>query len=201
MAPPRASSAALILANLIPLAGVVFLDWRVLDVLLLYWAENVVIGVINLLRMAVAQGRRIFLMPFFAAHYGIFCFGHYMAVTGLFVDGDIDGVSLPEIWRRELWIGVVAIAVSHLLSFWLNFIGHGEYRRTNASALMHRPYGRIVTLHVGVISGGLLITVLRDPVWALVVLIAVKIAMDLRLHARERDILGPEVTTTIGDPV
>ncbi len=41
---------------MIPVAGVVFFGWRVLDVMLLYWAENVVIGVINVLRMAVSRG-------------------------------------------------------------------------------------------------------------------------------------------------
>ncbi|NIA27398.1 MAG: hypothetical protein GWP02_05020 [Desulfobulbaceae bacterium] len=51
----RPSAIILILANLVPLAGVLFLGWRVFDVIILYWAENVVIGVINVLRMITCR--------------------------------------------------------------------------------------------------------------------------------------------------
>jgi len=47
----RTSSLVLILANLTPLAGVLLFQWDVLAVLLLYWAESVIIGVLNVLRM------------------------------------------------------------------------------------------------------------------------------------------------------
>ncbi len=52
----RPSMIVLLGVNMIPVAGVVFFGWRVLDVMVLYWAENVVIGVINVLRMAMSQG-------------------------------------------------------------------------------------------------------------------------------------------------
>lgn len=190
MSTPRTSAAALVIANLTPLAGVMLFEWRVLDVLLLYWAENVVIGVINVLRMLVAGGGRYLLIPFFATHYGIFCFGHYLAVTSLFGTDSGTAAALPQYWQPQLWWGVAAIAVSHLLSFALNFIGEEEYLRTNIGELMHRPYGRIVTLHIAVIAGGLLVSLLGNPVWMLIILIAIKIVIDLRLHGRERQIFG-----------
>jgi hypothetical protein len=43
----RPSAIVLVLVNLLPLGGVLALDWQVFDVLLLYWSENVVIGVVN----------------------------------------------------------------------------------------------------------------------------------------------------------
>jgi hypothetical protein len=49
--PLRLSAAALVLANLVPLAGVLVWDWSVSSLLILYWFENVVIGVINVARM------------------------------------------------------------------------------------------------------------------------------------------------------
>ncbi len=42
----RPSAIVLVLVNLLPLGGVLALDWQVFDVLLLYWSENVVIGVV-----------------------------------------------------------------------------------------------------------------------------------------------------------
>lgn len=49
------STAILILANLVPLAGVFSLGWNAADILLLYWAENLVIGIYTVLKMALAR--------------------------------------------------------------------------------------------------------------------------------------------------
>ena len=54
----RKSMIVLLGVNMIPVAGVVFFGWRVVDVVLLYWAENVVIGIINVFRIALAKEDR-----------------------------------------------------------------------------------------------------------------------------------------------
>ncbi len=200
------SSVVLVLANLVPLGGVLFLDWRVFDVLLLYWAENVVIGAINVLRMGVSGGReKWFMLPFFAVHYGLFCFGHLMAIMGIFdPSGGSEttwhlffGMTPGEALKSPLWIGIVAIAISHLFSFFGNFIGAEEYRRTSAKELMSRPYGRIVVLHVTVLFGAALIQWLGSPVTMLIVLIAAKIVLDLKLHTSERTVFSDGSSTRI----
>ncbi len=192
----RPSSIALVLANLVPLAGVFLLDWQVFDIVMLYWAENVVIGVINVLRMGVCRtGAKGFLIPFFVVHYGMFCFGHLSAVTAIFSESIGSGTAwhyffgtpIAGAWNSPLWIALAAIAASHLFSFFGNFIAGEEYRRTSARELMQRPYGRIIVLHVAIIIGAALIQWLGSPVMMLVVLIAAKIALDLRLHLAERD--------------
>lgn len=200
----RPSSIALVLANLVPLAGVLFLDWQVFDILMLYWAENVVIGCVNVLRMGVCRsGTKWFLIPFFAIHYGMFCFGHLTAVTAIFSEASGTGTAgqfffgtpLAEAWKTPLWMAIGAIAASHLYSFVANFIADGEYRRTSVTELMQRPYGRIIVLHVAVIFGAALIQWLGSPVMMLLVLIVVKIAMDLRLHLSERRKFSGESAT------
>lgn len=191
----RPSSIALVLANLVPLFGVLLFDWQVIDVLMLYWAENVVIGAINVLRMGVCpEGEKWFLIPFFVIHYGIFCFGHLTAVTAIFSESFGTGsawqyffsVPFADAWRTPLWMAIGAIAASHLFSFFANFIAGEEYRRTSVSKLMQRPYGRIVVLHIAIIVGAALIDWLGSPIAMLVVLIAAKIALDLKLHNSER---------------
>ena len=47
----HASAAALVLANSVPIAGVLFWGWSVSSVVILYWFENVVIGLVNVARM------------------------------------------------------------------------------------------------------------------------------------------------------
>ena len=104
-----AAVAALILANLVPLAGVLWFGWDVWGILIIYWLENGIVGLFNVLKMRRAEGsedgspkavaetrRRIngftvngrpasgsdkaALIPFFVMHYGIF-----WVVHGVFV--------------------------------------------------------------------------------------------------------------------
>ena len=216
----RPSAIALVFANLVPLAGVLYLDWSVFEILLLYWAESVIIGLVNVFRMAgsrsdnvfagmlprLTNGRvpkelsenlprinlgalKFFLIPFFIAHYGGFCYGHLMAVVGLFSGSGFSGgvtASLASSWQPEFWYAVVAIAASHLFSYATNFIGKGEYKNTNILALMQRPYGRIMAMHFAIVLGAGMVMWLGTPLPMLMILIVSKILLDLRLHAAER---------------
>jgi len=219
----RASSLVLILANLIPLAGVVLFEWDVLAILLLYWAESVIIGVLNVFRMIFCQSDdviqavlqlanrpipeelsqslprisanafKFILIPFFIVHYGGFSYGHLSIVVGLFGDGGIGlraGSALAGLWQGSFWISVAAIFASHLFSFFTNYIGAGEYKRTSLFLLMQRPYGRIIVMHVSIIFGAGLVMWLGSPLPMLLVLIVAKTFLDIRLHEKERGKLG-----------
>lgn len=195
----RASAIVLIVANLVPLLGVLALDWRTFDVVLLYWVENVIIGAVNVLRMlACASGRKAFLIPFFMLHYGFFCFGHLVAIAMLFEGPDEPIVIWQEYFamsadaaiRSPLWIGAAAIAASHLFSYFTNFLAAGEHRRTTVGRLMSRPYGRIVVLQVAILIGAVLIEWLGSHVGLLIALVTIKIVVDLRLHTAERVLFG-----------
>ena len=71
----------LLLANLVPVFGVLYLDWDVSSIIVLYWAENLIIGGFTLLKMLVAgKTGALFRMLFFCVHYGGFC-----AIHGIFV--------------------------------------------------------------------------------------------------------------------
>lgn len=99
------SVAALVAVNLVPLIGVVFWGWSLMMILVLYWLESGIVGAINVLKIARAQGggaeppiavsgnrvtirltgiastmSRGPLIGFFVLHYGIF-----WVVHGVFV--------------------------------------------------------------------------------------------------------------------
>ena len=89
---------ALLAANAVPLFGVVFLGWDAFYVVMLYWAENVVIGFYNVLKIALAaaphpaaHAGKLFLIPFFMVHYGGFTAVHGFFVLGSDAD-DIDTI-------------------------------------------------------------------------------------------------------------
>ncbi|MEM9302803.1 MAG: DUF6498-containing protein [Pseudomonadota bacterium] len=210
----RTSGVVLLLANLVPLAGMALLGWNAFLLLVIYWLENVVVGVLNLFRMAVCRGpnspwpAKLFMIPFFALHYGGFTFGHGVFVFGFFggfsEGGDQGGAQnldlgfdndpiahvIGIITEQQLLFAVAALAVSHLISFGVNFIGGGEYRRVSLQELMGAPYGRVVVLHVTIILGGGAAMSLGNPMWALLLLVGLKTAIDLVAHRRSHRKLG-----------
>jgi hypothetical protein len=148
-------------ANLVPLAGVLFWDWSVFALPALFWMENVVVGALFALRLLCADPAdaalwpaKLFMVPFFCLHYGMFTAVHGIFVFTLFGEGGY----------RVQGFALLAPALR---------------------ALMARPYYRVVALHVAIILGGMAAAALGSPVWALAVLIAIKIALDLRAHVKE----------------
>jgi len=194
------SALMLIGANLIPLVGVVGFHWTVYSVLLLYWSENVVIGAFNILRMVLAQPRslavdasKVFLVPFFTFHYGMFTFVHGIFVVTLFGPGarGLSPATLVDAVRQAgIGYGLLAIAASHAFSFVHNYLAGGEYRNAAVNVLMFQPYARVMILHVTILVGGFLARALGAPTVAVLLLVVLKIAVDLGAHLAERRKLG-----------
>jgi hypothetical protein len=60
----------------------------------------------------------------------------------------------------------------------------------NIGAMMLRPYGRIIVVHLFIIAGGLLLQGLKAPVAAVLLFIVLKIGIDYAMHRRERRLLA-----------
>lgn len=227
------SAIALVVANLLPLLGVLFLKWDTFSIVALYWVENVIIGAINVLKMIVCSpqasainwdalgtskevvefrrqfeqsdaeekakllqhGGKFFLAPFFIFHYGLFCFVHGVFVFALFGRDDFGPGFGPfgpldnivEVFREQhLWWAVAVLAASHLYSFFVNFIGRGEYQRTFVTFLMGQPYARVIILHLAILFGGFISMALGSNIGVLAILVLGKTAVDLHFHLQER---------------
>jgi hypothetical protein len=192
----------LVLANLLPLFGVLYLGWDVGSLVVLYWVENVIVGGFTVLRMLVAgRLRALFPVLFFCLHYGIFCAIHGQFVLQLtgFAQTPVappSGLPFPlggfaDLARQILQAAppdflraCLALLVSHGASFLLLFIGRQEYRHASANQLMAAPYKRVALLHIAVIAGGFLVQRMGSPLGLLVALVTLKIVMDIRLHRR-----------------
>lgn len=51
----RASTVMLIASNVLPLVGVLLWGWSTFNIVVLYWLENLMVGVINILKMIVCS--------------------------------------------------------------------------------------------------------------------------------------------------
>jgi hypothetical protein len=199
----RPSVLALIAANAFPLVGVFLFHWDVFPLLLLFWSENVIIGFFNAVKMLAAQSEgtqwsaKLFLVPFFTFHYGMFTFVHGVFVITLFGGGLKAGASFPSpemfvrlVREQHLTWAVLGLFASHAVSFCHNFIAGGEFRRARINALMGQPYGRLFVLHITILLGGFLMMALHSPVAGLALLVVLKILLDLRGHLKEREKFG-----------
>jgi hypothetical protein len=211
---------ALVVANAIPLAGVLFLGWNVWTILTIYWLENGVVGAFNILKMAKAEGpeptgraavryngrpvttgAKATLIPFFIVHYGIFWVVHGIFVLTLpqfqAFGGESAGLRQDPLAVAIVLVGMV---ISHGLSYRFNYVGRGEYRRTSVSAQMTAPYGRLVVLHLTIIVGGLAIATTGAPAAAVLILVLLKTGLDLGLHLAEHREPGPTVAVAPPGP-
>ena len=192
---PSASLAALVAANCFPLAGVMFLGWTIGGIMLLFWLENAIVGAFNVLRMGYAAKeepkdsvKKVMVIPFFMAHYGLFTMVHGMFVFTLFVSGSPTGLG-----AGGFLLALLALVVSHGVSFVTNYIGQDEYRHVTAMDLMERPYGRVLVLHVAILFGGFAVMATGQTLIALLLLVVIKIAFDIAAHLREHAKLAAPV--------
>jgi hypothetical protein len=135
MTSPRAAAAvelALALATAAVMAwGVLARGWSPFVVMLLFWFENVVIGVLHVVRMVVTGARHgtanllgsVFMSVFFTLHYGVFTAVHGMFVLLLFGGADVGaaldgGLFAPLVTMlgtvfadRDGWLAAIAIVL------------------------------------------------------------------------------------------
>ncbi|MCP5519510.1 MAG: hypothetical protein H7A45_19890 [Verrucomicrobiales bacterium] len=201
------------IANALPLGGVLFLGWEVFPLVLLFWMENVIVGFFSALKIAFAAPddrhaglAKLVMVPFFCVHYGMFCFVHGIFVLVLFGGksrfggpGLILETVRQSIHEWHLGWALAALVGSHAVSFVLNYLGKGENRRSSLERLMGAPYGRIVVLHVAILLGAFVILSVGAPTFGLVLLVLGKIAIDLKAHLREHGRLA-EAASAPGTP-
>jgi len=200
---------ALIAANLLPLAGVLFWGWDLFTLLLLYWAETAIIGFYAIIQMAIlARAGALFYVPFFTVHFGGFMLGHFLFLTVAFGSGsnvshrleDIPETVATTVDGRGLWLALGALFVSHGVSFVLNVLmplfrgGRAALMKDGSAptSVMSGVYGRVIVMHVTILIGALLAETFGSPVAAFVLLIVLKTAIDLATHVRKNFSLGSQ---------
>ncbi len=193
------SAISLIISNLVPLFGVLFIGWNSAEVLLLFWSESAVIGIYNILKMIKAKGMpqglemngkkvavkneedlkklKYIIVPFFIMHYGAFMFAHLIFLSVFLTRGGFFNflVALPLVF-----FGALGFLISHGISYYTNYIRGKEYEKADVGKLLFSPYTRIIPMHIAIIfsfmSGA--------PVMILVV---IKTIIDLTAHFMEHN--------------
>lgn len=174
-------------------------DWSLSSLMVLFWAENLIVGQLYLARTLalpgppVLHGMKFVIVPFFCLHYGLFLGLHALFVFG----GIVQDGSAPSA-ATGFWWALLAAALS---SAWQAWQAHRAYvaptydadtiaasrkdakvaRRlvTPLMRLTAEPYLRVAILHVVLVIGAMGSLALGSPWFMLLLLVALKTAYEL----------------------
>ena len=203
----------IILANLIPLYGVIFMDWNAGSMFIVYCLETVIIGIFNVLKMIIVTvlvrtpdenvsfgtGRNInalFLIPFFIFHYGLFVFIQtqmFFHVSNILND-DRFITSYSEVIEQmgpEGKMVLLIFVISYSLQTFYSFGFSGQYKTIGISRLMFQPYARIFVQQFVVIIGSIFMSLGAGKVFMLV-FIALKIMFEVYINFDRHLLLAEE---------
>lgn len=200
--PAKASAmdtALVLLSNGLTLWWVWRGDWTLSSLMVLFWTENLIIGLLYLARALafpgppVQHGMKFVIVPFFCLHYGLFLGLHALFVFG----GVVPDGSAPTA-AAGFWWALLAAALS---SSWQAWQAHRAYvpptydadtiaashkdaqvaRRlvTPLMRLTGEPYLRVAILHVVLVIGAIGSLALGSPWFMLALLVALKTIYEL----------------------
>ena len=206
-APPQRSKlgavAIALLINAVPLVGVLYFDWSALNVLVLYWFENVLIAIGTSVRIAVhraltrkqgyyARSNRLGIKvndkevtSGLLTEYMIASFG-FTAAHGVFVLGIafILRQNYPDqpMWRfsfEQAWHGALAIAVMLAVELVVDLSHIRSITFAAMTDYARSRMTRVFVMHLTIIIGMFAMGMTNSPMGILYVLIALKTLADL----------------------
>lgn len=169
------SGLGIVLSNLFAIGLALWQDWDLRSMLVIYWAQSVIIGCFHFVRIIrlrqfstkgfTSNGERVpetakgkwSTALFFAVHYGFFHLVYLVFVFAM-ASGSFDGFSSGNGWNPAkgdlIWIlsAVLGFLAGHGFSFRQN-VAADLRRRPNLGVMMFLPYARIVPMHLTIIFG------------------------------------------------
>jgi hypothetical protein len=217
-APLNLASLLLVAANLLPIAGVVWWGWDAFVLLMLYWLETAIIGFWTIVHLIAAptsvdvSGKRLDRMSlvgrmalgaFITVHAGIFMAVHFVFLWTLFSGDWSSKIHGPGDFVRVMIVGTdlwIPLAFLFLVRG-VMVMGPSVRRRlavvpdaeTEPAALENPVLGlyvRIVVMQVTIILGAWFALLAGDTIGPLLLLIALKTAIDIFYDAITRHVAG-----------
>ncbi len=204
--PGRYSSLAILLSNLAAIAVAVVQNWDLRPLLIVYWAQSVIIGFFNFIRIIklkdfsteglTSNGKRVTedakgkwsTAIFFLVHYGFFHFG-YAIFIGAASFGKMDTAD-GEKWAPlqsdtvGVLVAILGFFISHAFSFRQN-VKADLAGRPNLGTMMFLPYARVVPMHLTIIFG----LGMGNNRWALFLFLLLKTGADVLMHKVEHRVM------------
>jgi len=199
------SKTTLVLANIIPIYGVLFWKWSVGEIIYLYWLETVIIGLIIVFKIIIAQGisyRNSSIVTFvdnfgkshskvgtltlvillFITQYGTCVYIYHFFITNFLFKTE-------ETQYASVLLIALPIFFSHTVSFFLNYVRGKEYEKVSRGDVFSQPYNRIFVMHITIIFSVVLLLLLefQSNIILLLIFILIKTLADIHFHGKEHN--------------
>ncbi len=190
----------IIIANLIPIFGVWFLDWSAIEVFTVYALETLIVGILTVVKLLIAtlykrqdtwnnngqvtRQSGIFFILFFIAHFGLF------AAVQTTIFSQVAGITPPnsgplhfffhwwEYINEDIAWMLGGFVISYLARDLIPFLVRRDYKNVSMLRLMFQPYGRVLVQQFTVILGSMFLTFGLGKIFILVFALA-KIAFEV----------------------
>jgi hypothetical protein len=178
--------------NLVPLIGVLFLGWDLASILVMYWIETGIIGVINVLKIRKATAERP-VTPgdasrgWLLAGLWLLSYGVFWLVLGPFVlqianGGFYEGASNTG-WTGAspsvvVW-GTLSLAAGQVVFYVAEYVLGRRYQTVSSLQLLRDPFVRIFVIVATIAAGGIGIALARSPVGFVAAMVVAKTAVEI----------------------
>ncbi|OGC11242.1 hypothetical protein A3K48_01800 [candidate division WOR-1 bacterium RIFOXYA12_FULL_52_29] len=172
------SAWSLVFANLLTIAMALKFNWSLMELMWIYWAQSVIIGVINFIKLIKFPAIALF----FLVHYGIFHLVYLVFLAAFTFGGESPINNGSPIQWSWVWLTAGVFLINHSFSYFYN--REKDLARQNPDALFMFPYARIIPMHLTLIFGGLMEAV--GPFnFPIIFFLSLKTIADLVMHKKE----------------
>lgn len=200
------SNITLIIANIIPIIGVIYWNWDIFPVVYIYFLETIVICLFGFFKIILAQGidytieqgfiSHILLSQFFPRlHSGsskgsvlisyFICIIFYIGLLFLLCLIVLTPSDFAKSWEPSYFIALISLLISHSISFWQNYIKNQEYVYAVPYTQMTQPFDRVMVMILVFSITAFTIYRIEVSVLTILSLIIVKIIFDIIYHYQE----------------
>lgn len=183
----RKSLITLIAANLLPIVGVLLFDWKIFEIVWLYWVETLIIGAFTLAKLKTiakflkaSSGPAMF---FFCIHFGIFAAAHGFVISVLFSPEPIQAWQYIGGVLGGVMVAVAGLFISHMVAYKNEFLEGEKFKKLTLGQQMSEPYSRIIIMQAFVVLGGAFMQATFSKSGSLIVIVffvGVKLWWELR---------------------
>jgi hypothetical protein len=193
----------ILFSNVIVLLLALIFHWNVVVMVLIYWAETVLIGLLNLVKMIIHFSpddpykndltTKLFLVVFYIGIFGgyIFVILCYIVLLAGYIT---ETRSLHELLlmyvTSSFALGLVLLLISHIINFG-KYCTTNEYRKGTLDALFLLGFSRTLLMQVSILVGGILVVILGQQAILLVLFVGLKTVVDIRADMREKESRDP----------
>ena len=174
---------SLVAADLFMLVGVFFFDWSILNILIVFLIDTVVICFINVAKVPSCTVRGADGMTKPEAIRGLIIFAGFLA--GAFYISVRPGAEIEHFTRDMVIMMAVAAAwgfANHLWLLYRDFFKGGQYKTCVIDGLALEPMLRFVAFGAIIVLNGYAEKALGNPMWALAALVILKTVFDFVIY-------------------